>query len=86
MDVAGSEARCEHAEGGHQTTAVHAEQLVLVSDSQLDGVCRLDTRDEVVTALRSAEQFPSEPVARARFVQWHTAHLTPQHRLLCHLG
>ena len=32
MDVAGPEARCEQAEGGHQATAVHAEQLVLVSD------------------------------------------------------
>ena len=25
MDVAGPEARCEQAEGGHQATAVHAE-------------------------------------------------------------
>ena len=32
MDVAGPEARCEQAEGRHQATAVHAEQLVLVSD------------------------------------------------------
>ena len=47
MDVAGPEARCEQAEGGHQATAVHAEQLVLVGDSQLEGAYRVDTRDEV---------------------------------------
>ena len=47
MDVAGPEARCEQAEGGHQTTAMHAEQLVLVGDSQLEGAYRLDARDEV---------------------------------------
>ena len=47
MDVAGPEARCEQAEGGHQATAVHAEQLVLVGDSQLEGAYRLDTCDEV---------------------------------------
>ena len=35
------------AEGGHQTTAVHAEQLVLVGDSQFEGACRLYASDEV---------------------------------------
>ena len=47
VDVASPEARCEKAEGGHQTTAMHAEQLVLVGDSQLEGAHRLDFRDEV---------------------------------------
>ena len=47
MDVAGPEARCEQAEGRHQATAVHAEQLVLVGDSQLEGAYRVDARDEV---------------------------------------
>ena len=47
MDVAGPEARCEQAEGGHQAMAVHAEQLVLVGDAQLEGAYRVDARDEV---------------------------------------
>ena len=47
MDVAGPEARCEQAEGRHQATAVHAEQLILVGDSQLEGAYRVDARDEV---------------------------------------
>ena len=47
MDLAGPEARGEQAEGGHQATAVHAEQLVLVGDAQLEGAYRVDTRDEV---------------------------------------
>ena len=46
MDVAGPEARCEQTEGGHQATAVHAEQLVLVSGSQLEGAYRVDARDK----------------------------------------
>jgi hypothetical protein len=40
MDVAGPEARCEQAEGGHQATAVHAEQLVLVGDVLHKGSAR----------------------------------------------
>ena len=47
MNVAGPEARCEQAEGGHQSTSIHAEQLVLVGDSQLEGAYRLDGSDEV---------------------------------------
>ena len=47
MDVAGPEARCEQTEGGHQATAVHAEQLFLIGDSQLEGAYRVDARDEV---------------------------------------
>ena len=68
MDVTGPEVRCKQAKGGHQATAVHAEQLVLVSDSQLEGAYRVDARDEVDDTLRSAEQFPSEPVTRARYL------------------
>ena len=43
----GSEARCEQAEGGHQAAVVHAERLVLVSDSQLEYAYHFDTRDGV---------------------------------------
>lgn len=47
MDVAGPEMRCQQAEGSHQATAVHAEQLVLFGDSQFESAYRLDARDEV---------------------------------------
>ena len=65
MDVAGPEARCEHAEGGHQATAVHAEQLVLVGDSQIEDSYRLHVRDEVDENNRAV---PREPVTRARYL------------------
>jgi hypothetical protein len=69
MDMAGPEAHCEQAERGHQATAVHAEQLVLVDDSQLEGACRLDARDEVDDSIEVGKQFPSEPVTtRARYL------------------
>ena len=68
MDVAGPEARCEQAEGRHQATAVHAEQLVLIGHSQLEGADRLDARDEVDDDVEVAEQFPNEPVTRARYL------------------
>ncbi len=47
MDMAGPEARSEQAKVGHQTTAMHAEQLVRVGDAQLEGAYRVDARDEV---------------------------------------
>ena len=65
MDVAGPEARCEQAEGGHQATAVHAEQLVLVGDSQLDeGAYRVDARDEVDDDVEVGGRQSSFPASR----------------------
>jgi hypothetical protein len=52
MDVAGPEARCEQAEGGHQAAAVHAEQLVLVGDSQLDGAYSVDARKSQLISIQ----------------------------------
>ena len=69
-DVVGPEAHCEQAEGGHQATAVHTEQLVLVGDSHRSSRANtvLMPAMRSTTTLRSAEQFPSEPVTRARYL------------------
>ena len=79
MDVASPEARCEQTEGGHQATAVHAEQLVLVGDSQLEGAYRVDARDEVDETLRSAEQFGSPVRETNEHYRAHTAPLSGAH-------
>ncbi len=69
MDVAGTKVRCEQTDGGHQATAVYAEQLVLVGDSQLEGVYRLDSRDEVDDDVEVGRVVsPSEQVTRAGYL------------------
>ena len=66
VDVSGPQARGEQAERRNQKTAVHTEKLIPICDSQLEGADVLVAAMRSITTRRSGEQFPREPVTRAR--------------------
>ena len=66
VDVSGPQAFGEQAERRNQKSAVHTEKLIPVCGSQLEGTDGLGRRNKANKTRRSGEQFPREPVTRAR--------------------